>query len=142
MNKGQSLVVQFAIFFLIGFAVYLLVSGFFSFQTDLYKQDIIDSSVNLTASQISSAIVALVEGCKGCDQANMTLNLKNFTANYPLEITFNSSGFTLFVPVVEKTFQSSIHGLNSYLAIIESSVLSTRPINLTFDKTQNKLGAE
>ena len=142
MIKGQSLVVQFVIFFLIGFAVYLMVSGFFNYQSELYRQDIVDSGVNLTASQLSSAVISLVEGCKACDQINMTLNMRNFTANYPLEIDFSSSGFKMFVPVVEQTFESPIHNINSYLTIIDSVVLSTRPINLMFDKTQNKLEAE
>ena len=139
MIKGQALIVQFVLFFLIGFAIYLMVSGFFKYQTDLYKQQIIDSNINLTASQISSAIIAIVEGCKGCDQISITLNLRNFTADYPFEVYFNSSGFTMLVPVIEKSFQSTVHNINSYLTIVATKVLSTQPINLTFDKTQNKL---
>lgn len=134
--KGQSLVIQFVIFFLIGFSLFLSVGSFFRYQSDLFRNDIISSSLNLSNSYISSNIITAVDSCKQCDYIRLNATIANLTAGYTIEINLKNSGLNVSIPY--KYFNSPVHNLNSSL-ILSGKSSSVQPIILTFNKNQNKL---
>jgi hypothetical protein len=134
--KGQSLIVQFIIFFLIGFTLFLSVGNFFKYQSDLFRNDIVSSSLSLANSYVSSFIIAAIDSCKECDYVSLSVAMANLTAGYVTEINLTNFGLNLSIPY--KYFNSPIHNLNSSLGLSGKSS-SAQPITLTFNRNQNKL---
>jgi hypothetical protein len=134
--KGQSLVIQFVIFFLIGFSLFLSVGSFFRYQSDLFREDIISYSLSSANSYISSNMVVAVDSCKQCDYISLSVPMSNLTAGYVIEINLKNSGLNVSMPY--KYFSSSAHNLNSSFSLSGKSS-SVQPITLTFNRNQNKL---
>lgn len=109
--KGQSLIIQFVLFFLIGFSLFVSIGSFFRYQSDLFKEGILSSSLSLANSYMSSNIIALIDGCKQCDYINLSVSMANFSAGYTLE--FNLTNYGLNVSVPYKYYFSQLHNLNS-----------------------------
>ena len=135
--KGQSLVVQFLIFFLIGFSLFLSVGSFFKYQSDLFRNDIISSSLALANSYVSSNVIAAVDSCKQCDYIRLSAAMSNLTAGYTIEIELTSLGLNTSIPY--KYFSSPLHNLVSSFSFASGKSSSAQTITLTFNRNQNKL---
>lgn len=133
--KGQSQVIQFVLFFLIGFTIFLGIGSFFKLQSDMFKEDVSSSSLKLMNKYLSS-ITITTNNCKLCDYVNITSNVPNTYAGYYLETKFSDIG--LNVSASNKYYISSVHNLNSTLSMSGKSS-SAKPISLTYNKNQNKL---
>lgn len=133
--KGQSLVIQFVLFFLIGFALFLGIGNFFRLQSDIFKADVASSGLELTNRYLSSIIIT-ANSCRGCDFINISTKIQETYAGYYLEMELSKQG--LNVSTVNNNFISSIHNINSSLSPSGKSS-SARPITLTLMKSQNKL---
>jgi len=140
MSKGQSLVIQFIAFFLIGFSLFVSTSNIFQYQSKAFQDMIIDSSLNLSNSYLSSAIIATINSCKNCDSVNITVKLQNTTADYVLGIGISqASGLSVSIPPIGKYSSSNVHNIISFLTQCSGNSTSNKPISLTFNKNQNKL---
>jgi hypothetical protein len=136
MAKAQSVVIQFLLFFLIGFALFISIGSFFKYQSDLFRQTIASSGLNLTSSYLTSAIIAM-NSCKQCDFVNLTLSVYNTTAGYPIIIMVVNS--KLNISSLAGFVESSSHNLLSYTLRARGSSSSSKPIILTFNKNNNIL---
>jgi hypothetical protein len=136
MGKGQSVVIQFLIFFVIGFSIFISLGSFFSYQSELFKQNILSSGINLTSSYISSAVIAMVDSCKECDFVNLTIQAHNTSAGYPIAMKAEGSQLNITTPL--QSLSTTIHNLLDGLRAIGSSS-SSKPIILTFNRTNNNL---
>ena len=137
--KGQSLILQFVIFFIIGFTIFIGVSQLFSFQSDIFKGDVSIENLKLINSYIASLSVASVDSCKQCDYVNLTFKTMNTTAGNFFVTSLGSYGINVSIPFATNLqFISSIHNLNESIQT-GGSVISTKPLSLTFNKTENKL---
>jgi hypothetical protein len=142
LSKGQSLIIQFIMFFLIGFTIFIGVSQFFRYQSDIFKDDVTRESLKIINSYFSSYAIASVASCKQCDEVNLTFKTANTTAGNFFEVSFGSYGANVTIPFVTNVkFISPAHNLNESFQL-NGSVPSTRPITLTFNKMQNKLYIE
>lgn len=139
MRKGQSLVIQFLLFFLIGFSIFLSIGSFFRYQLDLLRWSIISSAANLTSSYISSAAILVTDSCKQCDFVRLNLETYNFsTGGYPIEVKIENNELEVFAG--DKGINSSIHNLNYTLSLTPSHTsISIKPISLTFNRSNYNL---
>ncbi|HKZ45496.1 MAG TPA: hypothetical protein VJ343_02215 [archaeon] len=139
MRKAQSLIIQFVIFFMMGFVLFLGVGTFFKMQSDIFRDEIANSAVNLTGSYFSSAAVSAVDSCKQCDYVQYSLKIENFTADYVLEVKLDNLD-ELSVRAIPGGGRSvfDLHNFNESLNLLGSAP-SVRPINLTFNRTKNEL---
>lgn len=136
--KGQSLVIQFIIFFLLGFSLFLSIGSFFRYQSDLFRDDIISSSLGLANSYMSSLMITAVDSCKQCDYISLSAPISNLTAGYVIRMDLANSGLNISIPY--KFFNSTVHNLNADPSLsLSGSSSSAQPITLTFNKNQNKL---
>lgn len=139
MKKGQSLVIQFVIFFVSGFAIFLTIGGFFKYQSDVFRESLLSSNAKLFNSYFSS-VVTSINSCKECENSTIIFRIPKQPLGYPLKFELDKG---LNVSVVGKSeyYFSSLHKLNETL---ESSGWSdsTKPISLTFSRTKNKLVVE
>ncbi|MDI6798556.1 MAG: hypothetical protein QMD12_00965 [Candidatus Aenigmarchaeota archaeon] len=141
MSKAQSLVVQFMLFFMTGFSVFLAISGLFKYQSDMFRDNLLSYDVELANSYLSSAAIALVDSCKQCDSSKVYLKFPSSTLGYYYGFKLENGLNVSVISREEKNYASSIHNLN-YSLVVEGSTDSTRRISLTFEKTKNKLVVE
>jgi hypothetical protein len=134
--KAQSLITQFIIFFIIGLIIFLSVGNLFKFHTEVTREDIVNSSLKLTNSFISSAAITSMYTCKQCDTVSFNLQLEESVGGYFTEVKLNN---VLNVSTISKYYSSSMHNINESVNIIPNNVSSTKPITLTFDRTKNNL---
>jgi len=140
-RKGQSLVIQFILFFIIGFTIFLSISNFFRIQSDALSSDALSYGLELTNSYISSHALNLITTCKLCTAANITLRLANTTAGYYITADIDQAGLNTSTPyVAKKAYASSMHNINESVSIESGRVSSARPITLTYGRTKNQLG--
>jgi thioredoxin-related protein len=137
--KGQYLVIQFLLFFLIGLSVFLALGNIFRYQADVFGSNVADSYRKLLNTYISSAIIYGFNNCKQCDVIKITIKVKNETAEYFYEIHYTSAGLNVISQPGGKNFLSSVHNLNSTLSPAGTFATSVNPIILTVNKTNNIL---
>jgi len=137
--KGQTLIIQFILFFLIGFSLFTSIGLFFKYQSDLFKSDVTNFNLRLINSYVSAAAMTELVSCKQCDFVNITLKLQNTTAGNFFEIGLNSLGVNTSVPASQKNVTTSIYNLNASYSLLNSLSASVKPISITFTKSQNNL---
>jgi len=137
--KGQSLVIQFVLFFVIGFSLYLTVGNFFKYQSELFRNDITQESLRLTNSFLTSNMLAALDSCKQCDYVNLTFKIENTTAGYYYDMDFSNSQVNISVPSTGMNFITSGHNLNTSLSL-KGKTISSKTLTLTFDRTKNEIG--
>jgi hypothetical protein len=135
MKKSQSLIVQFVLFFLIGFSLFLAIGSLFRFRSDVIKNDVTSLELKLINSYVSSAVINSVDACKQCDEVTVELPIKNIAGYSPVINLKNG----LNVSTVNKYYFSSIHNLNETLNIQDSKVYGAVPITLMYEKIKNNL---
>ena len=138
-KKGQSMVVQFTLFFLIGIGMFMTLGGFFRMQADNVRRSLINLSLEMVDSHISSIIVNFVGSCSNCEVIDGTIVLEKTYAGYFLNTILNESGIIIETAPRSRAFSSSINNLNESLVIVDNSVPSIKNINLTYTRNQNKL---
>lgn len=139
-GKGQSLVIQFTLFFIIGFTIFLSISNFFKIQSDALGSDALSYGIELTNSYISANILNIITTCKLCTISNTTIKLANTTAGYYIVADLSSTGLNTSTPYVSnKIYLSTIHNLNESIIIAQGRGTSSKPISLTYSRTKNQL---
>jgi hypothetical protein len=140
MSKGQSLIIQFVIFFLIGFSIFVSTGNVFRYQSDIFRDNNIDSGIKLANSYLSSLVISAVDTCKECDFMSITTKTQNTTAGYILDFELNKNyGLNVSIFQIKRYYTSTIHNIISSLSECSGSSASTEPISLTFNRNQNKL---
>ncbi len=138
MGKGQYLIMQFLLFFLIGLSVFIAFSNLFKLRADSLGGDITNSTRKLINSYISSLIINSFDTCKGCDFVSVSVEIENRTGGYFHELYLNSSGLNVVSQPGGKNYLSSVHNLNSTLNFSGNSS-SAKTIILI--KNKNKVEA-
>jgi hypothetical protein len=133
--KGQWLVIQFVLFFLIGLTIFIAIGNLFKLRADIFREDVANSTRKLINSFVSSLVVSSFT-CKECEYSKISVKLENTTAEYFFDIYLNNSGINVVSQPGGKNYLSSAHNLNSTLNF---SGHSTSVKTITLTKTQNKL---
>ena len=133
--KGQTLMVQFALFFLIGLSLFTLIGNTFKLQTQVYQKEIAEYSRKNIASYIN-AIVAYENSCK-CDAIEYEVGLRTTAAGYVIRVILSDGLRIVSIPGDEVYF-SRFFNLNTTYQL-EGDAFSTRPIKITINKTENKI---
>jgi hypothetical protein len=137
--KGQTLIIQFVLFFIIGFSLFTSIAVFFKYQSDIFKNDITNYNIQLINSYFSATAISAAVTCKTCDFVNITTTTQNTTAGYFFEVGMTNLGLNTTVPMAQQRVTSSVYNLNSSYVLSGFSP-SIKPITITFNKIQNSLG--
>mgnify|MGYP000994670655 CR=1 FL=1 len=138
-QKGQSYIIQFILFFIIGIGLFIGIGSFYTNQYETMRRDAADISIEMINGYFSSMVVASVNGCHQCGSVENIVKISDRTAGYLLEFSLNQSGLAVETVPPERGMISSINNLNYTFDSIEGSAPSVQPINLTYDRIQNKL---
>jgi len=133
--KGQTLMIQFALFFLIGLSLFALIGNTFKLQTKVYQKEIAGYGRENTASYIN-AVIAYENSCK-CDFIEYSIGLKNTTAGYITKVILLDGLRVVSLPTNQFCF-SRLFNLNASYQL-EGDAFSTQPIKITISKTENKI---
>lgn len=141
--KAQSQIIQLVIFFMIGLAIFIMISNYFRANLDHASSDISTAGVETVGSYVSAASVLLYTNCKGCDQANITIRASNTTADFITRVAFDDSG-SLRVSaepggVVYLTNMYSLVGPSGIIANVGGAALTVRPIQLSLLENKNRI---
>jgi hypothetical protein len=136
MKKAQSYIIQFIVFFVVGFIVFVSIGSFFRIQSDYFINQLSYKNSKIAGSYISSLAISLVDSCKQCDYSKVY-----FTLNPNYEHIISAGGTWEILLPQGRSYLFSLHNLNSSISS-EGSAISTKTITLTFDKTKNKLRVE
>lgn len=138
LAKGQSVIIQFILFFMIGLGVFIMIGNFFRNQSDMFRDDVVVGGLKLSASYITSEFVAS-NGCIECDTVQSKLSIGNSTAGYFTEVFLtDGSGIKVSTAPALKEYSSAMHKLGDYFEL-SGQAPSIKPISLTFNRNQNKL---
>jgi C4-type Zn-finger protein len=121
---------------MIGMIIFLAVGNLFKTHSEITRDNIINSSLKLTNSFISSVIITETATCKECDYVSIDLKTGEDIGGYFTEIKLDDG---LNVTASQQTFSSSIHNIKESVDITPGKTSSTKTITLTFDRTKNKL---
>ena len=139
MRKGQSLVIQFVLFFIIGFTMFISIGNFFKLQSDGIRIDVGEFSTQLTSSYLNSRIVRMMDSCKECNFGNFSFRIENTSAGYYTLITAGPKWVLTEISPISKSTNSTIHNLLLSVNVKEGFASSAEPITITYNKTRNQL---
>ncbi len=137
--KGQSTIIQFVLFFMIGFSLYLAVGNFFRYQSQIFREDITQESLKLANSFLTSNMILAASSCKQCDYVNLTFSLQNTTAGDYYDIDLSRQVNISVPPFTDKNSITSGHNLNSSFSL-SGKTISSKTITLTLNRTKNEIG--
>jgi hypothetical protein len=121
----------------IGLGIFLSLGNLFKFQSEIVRGDVINYSVKLTNSFVSSNIISAVDSCKQCDLVSANIKIEKTVAGFFTEIILKNG---LNTSIDGQSFSSSIHNLNETIkGSISGEASSAKAITLMFDRTKNKL---
>jgi hypothetical protein len=139
-SKAQSLIIQFMLFFMIGFALFVTIGNLFKNQSDALREEIINKSLKMTANFISSNAINIIDSCKQCDYAVVMMQLQNETASYILDLRLNNDGLNVSIPFWRgKYYTTNLHNLNYPQTEWSGHTASSQPLTLTYNRTKNEL---
>ncbi|MEM5794504.1 MAG: hypothetical protein QXS48_00265 [Candidatus Aenigmatarchaeota archaeon] len=136
MKKAQTYILQFVIFFVVGFIVFLGIGSLFRAQSDYFTSELAYRNAKLTSDYISSVAITLKNSCKECDYSRIVTSSKT-----SYEFIIKAGRVWEIILVDGRRYLFSLHNLNSSIDS-EGSAISTKPLTLTFSKIENKLMVE
>jgi len=136
--KGQTLIIQFILFFIIGFSLFTSLGFFFKYQSDILKESVQNFNLKLVNSYISANALTAVLSCKQCDFIKITTTLPTSMSGNVFEIGMTQNGINTTVPLSQKNITTSLYNLNSSYNM-SGLAASIEPISITFTKSQNNL---
>ncbi len=135
--KGQSQIIQFILFFMIGMAVFFWIGTTFRDRVDVFSGDILEFNRREMNSHFSALAVQGLTQCKqGCENVNFTTRLSNTTAGAFTEFSLNSSHLTVTSRPDNDEFAGEMHNATYGINKI-GKVTSNKPIVLSYSKNQN-----
>jgi hypothetical protein len=137
--KGQTFVIQFIMFFMIGMGLFIMLGNFYRYESENIKGQLIDQSTEMIGSYMSSMVVSAVDGCPNCGAVEYNFRLSKTYAGHFIEMDMTSAGLSVRGVPESLEYTSSLNNLVQSLNIIDSSVNSVQEINLTYDKENNIL---
>jgi hypothetical protein len=138
-RRGQSTVIEFLIFFIIGLTLFIGIGNFFKIQSDILRKDVSVYSVQLVSNYMSSLIIAGVDSCKQCDVIEGDVKLPDSVFGYYLQTSLSSKGLNITTLPPDLNMTWSIGNLNYSIASMSGSAPSIQTINLTYNRNENKL---
>ncbi|MEM5793227.1 MAG: hypothetical protein QXY45_02610 [Candidatus Aenigmatarchaeota archaeon] len=141
--KGQTLIIEFLLFFIISFSIFALISSFFYKQNDFFK-DIVGERLTTNVNNLISSQIIRGVNCKYCDHISIEENVPSKIGGnfYTIEIRKTGINSTVFSG---KPFSNvnSILNLNETLAIKESSSNSeNKIIQIQINNIKKEVGVE
>jgi len=128
MRKGQSLIIEFILFFLISFSLFAVISSFFFNQNEFFKERIGDRLTDIVNNLISTHIIRGVT-CKSCDSLEIQEDIPSKIGGYYYRISLNQIWLnTTLISGKLYSRQNSLFNLNKTFTLTDSESKSENKI--------------
>jgi hypothetical protein len=135
MNKAQSFIVEFILFFMISFSLFAAISYYFYSQNIYYKERVGTTTAELINDIVSTHIIKGVN-CKSCDQVMITEEIPSRIGGILYLIQLNNSVINTTLMKEKTSFvETPIFNLNETLFFSGSSTSEDKRIGI---KINNK----
>jgi len=128
MKKGQSLIIEFILFFLISFSLFAVFSSLFFNQNEFFKERIGDKLIGTVNNLISIHIIRGIT-CKSCDSIEIYEDLPSKIGGYYYRANLIQLG--LNTTLISRKLYSSrnpLFNLNKTFTFVESETKSENKI--------------
>jgi len=139
MSSGQSQIMQFIIFFLVGMTLFVGIGNFFRIQSESLQSELSGSAFELMGNYFASAAVVSVDACKQCGSVENDLRISDTVFGYYLQLSSSGAGLSVATAPPTRSYNTSVNNLNATVTFVPGSAASIQPINLTYDRNQNRL---
>ncbi len=138
--KGQSLIMQFVLFFTVGFSIFLGLSNLFSFYFERTKKNIVQLNRENIAEYISSIATIETIASNKHDFIRYRFNLRNTTTEYFFETELSKDGLKVISTPDFNEYKTSINNLNYTInELVGFFPSAIKHGQLVYDKRLNKL---
>ncbi len=128
MKKGQSLVIEFILFFLISFSIFAVISSFFTRQNDFFKERVGDRLTDIVNDLVVNHIIRGI-GCKSCDSFKVQGEIPSKIGGYYYEIILDQEGLNTTLRSSKiYSRESSLFNLNKTFTFQDSESRSENKI--------------
>ena len=139
MSSGQSQIMQFIIFFLVGMTLFVGIGNFFRIQSESLQSELSGRAFELMGNYLASAAVVSVDACKQCGSVENDLRISDTVFGYYLQLSSSGSGLSVATAPPTQSYNTSVNNLNATVTFVPGLSASIQPINLTYDRNQNTL---
>jgi len=128
MRKGQSLIIEFILFFLISFSLFAVISSFFFNQNEFFKEKIGDRLTDITNDLVSIHVIKGIN-CKSCDSIEIQEDIPSKIGGYYYRVVLNKMGLnTTLMSGKLYSRQNPLFNLNKTFTFIDSESKSENKI--------------
>ena len=128
MRKGQSLIIEFILFFLISFSLFAVISSFFFNQNEFFKERIGDRLTDIVNDLVSIHIVRGIS-CKSCNSLEIQEDIPSKIGGYYYMVDLTETGLnTTLVSGKLYSRQNSLFNLNKTFTFTDSRSKSENKI--------------
>ena len=128
MRKGQSLIIEFILFFLISFSLFSVISFFFYNQNEFFKERIGDRLTDIVNNLVSNHIIHGVT-CRSCNSVKIQENLPSKIGGYYYRVFLDKQGLnTTLMSGKLYSRRSSLFNLNKTFTFTDSESKSENKI--------------
>lgn len=136
-SKAQSVIIQFVLFFLMGFGIFVGVGMLFKMRSDIFQGDVATASLKLTSSYLTSTAIASM-GCVECDMVESRVTILNTSAGYFTEVVLSGEGIETSTAPSFREHRSSMHNLNESLQL-GGSAPSIITMSVVYDRLEGEI---
>lgn len=140
MIKGQSLAIEFVLFFMISFSLFATISFFFYNQNEFFKKRIGDITLDLINDLTSTNFINIVS-CKACNSTTINENLPLKVGGNYYNISLNPKGLNTTL-IFERTYfkHSNVFNINETFTDLSGSTLSeNKKIEIQINNINKKI---
>ena len=128
MRKGQTLIIEFILFFLISFSLFAVISSFFYNQTEFFRETMGDRLTNIVNDLVSTHVIRGIT-CKSCDSIEIQESLPSKVGGYYYRVFLNQTGLnTTFFSGKFYSRRNPLFNLNKTFTIGDSESRSENKI--------------
>jgi len=136
--KGQATVYQYVLFFTINFTLFLLATGLFRNQLDMFDDQISRNNLKMVNNYISSHIIYII-GCKECETSEIILEPPTTVARRFYGIEGNRNGIKTYLFDLDVFYESSVFKINETIIVSGAAGSGDQKIKLLWNKTDNEI---
>jgi len=128
MEKGQSFIIEFILFFMISFSLFITISVFFYNQNTFFEKRVGNKTSELVNNIVSTDIIKGVN-CKSCNKVLITESIPSKLGGFFYKIQFNNNGLNMTLISLEYfSEQTPVFNLNETYDFLNSESMSENKI--------------
>ena len=131
--KAQAFILQFILFFLIGFSIFVSTGNLLRFREHTFRTSLLKEMRELVGSYVEASVM-LQKNCD-CDSI-FNLRLRNKTAERFIQVSLEEDGLKVITLPEGFSYFSPFFNLNQSYNL-KGSAISVKPIKIIVNKTEN-----